>query len=323
MEHKYIFNKNLQFIKKYDGNIFIDKSFRNEDLKNRFMFFKVLKWQFSKLFTKKKELKEYNLKVIKSDFLNSNKDMIVWLGHSTFFIIIDGKTVLTDPLFYDLPFIKRLAGLPCKVEELKQIDYILISHGHRDHLDIKSIKKLIELNPNVKFLIPLNMGKILQKYTKNYEEAGWFQKFNSEIDITLLPAYHWHRRGLMDFNKILWGSFLIQNSKTSIYFGGDSAYSKHFKEIKKVANIDIALISIGAYKPKFIMSNSHTSPNEAIKASNDLGAKVFIPMHYGTYKLSDEPLYEPIDLLYSNQNKLKAKLQELNIGEIKEINELF
>lgn len=290
----------------------INNEFRNEDLKKRFMLFKVLKWKMN--IFRRQQKSNYRLKVVENS-LKSDKDMIVWLGHASFFIQIDGIRLLTDPLFYNLPFIKRLAKLPCEIEDFKNIDYILLSHAHRDHLDIKSIKKLIELNPNVKFLTPLGMGKVLKKYTHNIEEAGWFQKYTSKIEITFLPTYHWSRRGLNDFNRVLWGSFLIKSKKSSIYFSGDSAYGEHFKEIAKICDIDIALLSIGAYKPEFIMKHSHLSPTEAIEASNDLKAKTFIPMHYGTYILSDEPLHEPIELIYKNRDKLKANLKELNIGE--------
>lgn len=216
---------------------------------------------------------------------------------------------------------KTGAGLPCEITEIQNLDYILLSHGHRDHFDKNSLKPILKNNPDVEFLTPLGMRPLLNKLgSTSYQEAGWWQEFQVEEDVSIhfLPAIHWNRRGITDFNQMLWGSFLISDGDTNIYFAGDSAYGAHFQEIGSFyGKIDHCLMPIGAYKPIYFMKDAHISPDDAVTAFNELGAKHFIPMHYGTYDLSDEPLGEPIRMMrdFHNQGQLEGELNELAIGE--------
>lgn len=299
-ETKYVNNPTLNTIKDgYQGNLLIDGEFTNSKTKDENSFFKVLKWKFTKNPQREEKKNEtYKVAVNKdNDFLNSDQDMIVWLGHSTFYIQIDKVKILTDPVFFDLPFIKRKAEFPIAPEDIKNIDYLLLSHGHRDHLDIPSLKVLLSNNPSIKILGPLKISTLFNEldFKGEIQEAGWYQQFKSDtMDIVFLPSKHWHRRGFNDFNKVLWGSFYIKGKNKSIYFAGDTAYGNHFKEIHKtIPSIDYCLMSIGAYKPSFLMNLFHVNPEEAFKAYQELHAKYFIPMHYGTFDLADEPLGEP------------------------------
>jgi len=151
------------------------------------------------------------------------------------------------------------------------------------------------------------------------EEAGWYQRYDiGNLDITFMPSQHWHRRGLFDFNKVLWGGFHLNTHRRSIYFPGDTAYSGLFGEFRELmGDPDICLLPIGAYKPEFIMKESHTSPAEAVQAFNDLGGKTLVPMHYGTYDLSDEPLGEPLRWMreLEAEGKNKGDLRVLDVGE--------
>ena len=142
-------------------------------------------------------------------------------------------------------------------------------------------------------------------------EFGLIDRLTKDFKITLLPAKHWGRRGLSDTNKTLWGSFLIKD----IYFAGDTSYSSHFKEIGEKYKIRKALMPIGAYKPEFIMKSNHMNPQEAIQGSLDLKADEVIPMHYGTFKLSDEDFGEPIIWATEESLKQKISLKRLDVGE--------
>jgi L-ascorbate metabolism protein UlaG (beta-lactamase superfamily) len=319
----YLLNSKLPVIKEgWKGNLLIDDKFVNGDKPDNISFNAFIKWQFSKNPQKQeKKADKSRVEVLTNhNFIKSPDDMIVWLGHASFFIRINGITILTDPCYFDMLFVKRLAVLPCSVSELKGIDYVLISHNHRDHLDSKSIKEIFKNNPNALALLPLRTGKLIEKLSGKFEDAGWFQKFSTsgKIKIYFMPSHHWCRRGLTDNNEMLWGSFIIQSDSTTIYFAGDTKFDTHFEEISKFfPKIDYALMPIGAYKPSYIMQQAHMSPQEAVEAANNLKTKTFVPMHYATYDLSDEPIGEPLRLLKNlkEDGTLKSELKVLKIGE--------
>lgn len=317
---KFVENRELETIKKkWKGNVKIGNEFSNREEKEvQIMPLDILKWKFSKnpQATEKKE-DTFRLNVMENQaFLHSNKDMIVWLGHASFFIRINGKTILTDPVLGNLSFIKRLTGNACATDSIKNIDYILLSHGHRDHFDKPTLKTIFKNNPDVEALIPLELNEYFDKNNIKNQQAGWYQKYNTtdEIEIYFMPARHWNRRGAFDFNKNLWGSFIIKSKDKTIYFSGDTAYGAHFKEINTYfGEIDYSLLSIGAYKPANIMKDSHMTPLETLLAHKDLQSKVFIPMHFATYDLSDEPIGEPKRILEKEMKNNTIKF--LDVGE--------
>lgn len=271
----------------------------------------LLKWQIMKN-PQKAEKKNDTWKLgcrTDSDFLMSSADCIVWLGHASFFIRLSGITLLIDPILFDVSLVKRKSKLPVDPEALKNIDYILISHDHRDHCDAKSLKLLAKNNPHATYLTGLNVDQVIKKITKSssIQAAGWYQQYNTlpEIKISYVPSRHWGRRYLTDTNVRLWGGYVIEGAGKTIYFGGDSGYGSHFADIAKIFPcIDYALIGIGAYKPEFFMGQSHLSPIDSIKAFKDTKAQYLIPMHYGTFDLSDEPLGDPIHVLQQEEKRL-------------------
>jgi L-ascorbate metabolism protein UlaG (beta-lactamase superfamily) len=313
-------NQNLETIRTdWKGNVKIGKEYTNgEERDVQIMPLDLLKWKFSKNPQEDEKKKDtFRLKVNENQaFLYSKKDMIVWLGHASFFIRINGKTILTDPVFGDVSFIKRLAGLACDVNSFKAIDYILLSHGHRDHFDKNTLEVLLHNNPNVEALIPLELNAYFDKKKIKNQQAGWYQKYktNKSIEVFFMPAKHWNRRSALDFNRNLWGSFLIRFNGKTIYFSGDTSYGDHFKETSQIfGSIDYCLLSVGAYKPEIIMKDTHMSPTEALQAFKDLNGKMMIPMHFATYDLSDEPIGEPVRLL--EKEKTNYNIQFLNIGD--------
>lgn len=317
-------NKNLQFVKKgWSGNP-IDKhnQYMNLDGLSARGTKDVFKWKVlhkNKYATQRKN-QQTNVKVHKNmDFLNSADDGITWLGHATFLFCIGGTKIITDPILYDIWPLKRFTDLPCKANQLTGVDIILLSHNHRDHADAKSMKKITQLNPNAIIYTGLEIGNLLQTWGIKNEiiEAGWYQsfpRFKNDLEITYLPAKHWNRRYLHDLNRMLWGSFMISHNDKNIYFGADSGLGVHFEEIGLMYNIDVAILGIGAYEPKWFMSLSHTSPSDAIVAKKQLNATSMIPMHYGTFDLSDEPIFNPKETLLrlsSGRDDIKI----LDIGE--------
>lgn len=254
-----------------------------------------------------------------SDFLNRTNDGITWLGHATFVFCIGGVKIITDPILYDIWPLQRFTELPCEVDQLTGFDVILLSHNHRDHADKTSMKKITNLNPDAVIYTGLEISSLLEGWNiKNkIVEAGWYQSFpkiDNNIEITYLPAKHWNRRFFHDLNRMLWGSFMITHNGKNIYFGADSGLGVHFEEIGNLYDIDIAILGIGAYEPIWFMNLSHTSPAGALEAKEQLKAKTMIPMHYGTFDLSDEPIFNPKKVLI-DLSKERNDIAILDIGE--------
>jgi L-ascorbate metabolism protein UlaG (beta-lactamase superfamily) len=284
----------------------------------------VFKWMTSRN-PQRKEKNEDTFRLNRSTdptFLNHDLDCIVWLGHASFFIRLSGVNMLIDPVFFDVPFVKRYSAHAFAPSTFKKLDYLLISHDHQDHCQQKSISQITAQNPNVKILTGLNMESLLRPWCKNIsiEMAGWYQQYktNSEVEIYFLSSRHWSKRGLSDENKRLWGAYIIRSKNKTIYFSGDTGYGNHFKEVKKLfPNINVAIIGIGAYKPEWFMHPNHVSPQDAIKGFHDLGAGIFIPMHYGTFDVSDEPVGEPLRIIKAleRENKIRGVVKALSLGE--------
>ena len=278
-------------------------------------------WKWGKKEKKKIKKKDsYTLPYSSPEtFFNSKQDGIVWLWHASFYIRLNGANIITDPVFYKLPFIKNISHHPKNpLLVMKDLDYLVISHDHRDHLDVRTLKKLTHIFPNVRCFTGMNMKSLLRKFHfKEIQCASWYQKYNISKDISLyfLPAKHRWKRGIFDTNKRLWGSFIIKTKNTCIYFWWDSWYDSHFKEIGKLfPKIDYALIGIGAYEPKLFSKNNHTSPEEAIQAAKDLWATYIIPMHYGTFDITNEAPSEPLNRFseaMKQETELKAIILDL------------
>lgn len=284
-----------------------DGCFINPDYPFELGWKDVLKW---KLLTKNpyqehKKNDPWRPAVVKNDnFLHHDRNAFVWLGHASYFFRLNGMNMLIDPVFGKLaPLASRYSELPVSPEKFQKIDLILISHDHRDHCDGTSLKLLLKNNPQAKIITGLNMHSVLSGWSNGNSvvEMGWFQVFENEaagLKIFYLPTRHWCRRWLTDTNQRLWGAFVFQTDELTVYFGADSGYGKHYREASAIfPKIDYAFLGIGAFAPEWFMHSNHMSPADAWQAFHDLGAAKMIPMHYGTFDLSDEPLGEPERLL--------------------------
>ena len=285
---------------------------------------KVLKWKLSSLFVKKRawvEDDDFKLTVhpLRSTDLQRDDDFIVWLGHATFYMQIDGVKILTDPVFGDVPLTPRLAKFPIDGATLDP-DIILISHGHYDHLDMSSLALLDIYAKQTKVVMPLKLSSYFKKPIDGVE-LDWYEACEHlGIHIEAVPASHWHRRGMFDFNSALWCSFVIKSKNKTLFFAGDSAMDGHFQEIaQKVAPIDIALMPIGAYEPRAIMKDNHMNPQEALDATKMLGAKQMIPYHYATFKLTSEPIGEPHSWMKRLAKETDVDVDILDVGKVVEI----
>jgi L-ascorbate metabolism protein UlaG (beta-lactamase superfamily) len=310
---EYINNPTLKTIKKrFIGNKVINGKF--VDLRSRCKnVWDIVKWRTS---SASRPLTRSKKKVISTKQLSglprTRSDYIYWLGHATFLIQMNGIKILTDPCLTSPPLTRRHTPSPILAKYIHP-DYLLISHGHFDHLDRDTIK---HFHHSIA-LIPLRMSKIIKEInpTISTQEAGWFQKYDLDdnIKIYFLPALHWYRRSLIDINEILWGSFVIQTPKHTIFFAGDTGYAEHFQDIGKLFDIDLAILPIGAYSPRWLTKDQHMDPQDALRAFKDLKAKRMIPMHFGTFHLSEEPLDEPEKRL--RKIAKREKITYLSVGE--------
>lgn len=292
--------------------------------------YSIFKWQLSEnIFESEKLNDPYKLNVRDPQpFLESDEDGILWLGHASFYIRLNGIGILTDPIFGKPSFFDRLVEVPSQLEHIRQVDYVLLSHDHRDHMDEASLRSIARKFPNAAFLAGLRSEDFLDEWTTPGNPrmtAGWYQEFptpraviGDSVRIYFHPVRHWSQRFVLDVNWRLWGAYVIQTKKATIYFGGDSGYGRHYREVGQLhPKIDYFLVGIGAYEPRWIMEPNHNNPDEAFQAFRDSGAKVMVPMHYGTFDLSDEPPGAPIRTMQkiSGEAGLSDRVRLLEINE--------
>jgi len=320
------FNPELKIIKQgYEGNRTRHGRFINEYTSNAiFSLRKASLYVIRKRKTKKAMREEvHTIPIMHMDKLPTKQvDSLVWLGHASFLLTLNKQRILIDPHLSSYFYLKRKTIIPCQAEVITDINYVCISHAHHDHLDKPTLKKITGAK-NALMLVPLGVKKIIDKTNKTFtvQEAGWFQQFKiaKGLQIFFLPAKHWSNRTAWDMNKSLWGSFLFQTKNKTIFFCGDSAYTNHFKEIHELfPHIDISIMPIGAYEPADIMLPNHMSPLQSVKAFSELKAKTFIPMHYGTFELSDDSSEISLQLLRAEMAKQRQgkKLIIPAVGEV-------
>lgn len=304
------------------GNPVVRGKFMNRQHRFRPGMGSVLKWRLSPNPQRQEKRNErWNPKM---HFLRSLDGVVgnslIWLGHNSFFLQLAGKRIMFDPVFGDIPFVRRQSNFPANPDIFRNIDYLLISHDHFDHLDRKSVAILVENNPQMHLFCGLETGELIQNWfpTLAVTEAGWYQQIEDEtIKITFLPAQHWSKRSVGDGGRRLWGAFMVQGDGISIYYSGDTGYSRHFREIPELfGSPDYALVGIGAYKPRWFMQPNHISPYDALTASAEMAASLTIPMHYGTFDLSDEPLNDPPKVFAAEAKKRKIEIYVPELGEI-------
>jgi L-ascorbate metabolism protein UlaG (beta-lactamase superfamily) len=221
---------------------------------------------------------------------------LTWIGHASWLIQLDGVSVLVDPVFSESlgPGIRRQRPPAITSNALPNIDAQLVTHNHRDHLDLPSLTSVQR-----PVIAGLGLAEFFNGHGLACTELAWWESTRvGPVTVRFVPSQHWSRRGLNDANATLWGGFIIEGSSARIYHSGDTAYFGGFTEIgKRFGPIDAALLPIGAYDPAWFMSKQHMNPEEAARAFSDLGAREFVAMHWGTFRLTDEPLDEPPERL--------------------------
>jgi N-acyl-phosphatidylethanolamine-hydrolysing phospholipase D len=284
------------------------KGFRNVYTSEENSFWDFLKWQWQRRFKKIPGPESYHFEMAKNNpaFLHSDKDhpSLTWIGHATVLLQLNGKNILTDPLFSQRSSPVQWAG-PKRVvppgvsmENLPQIHMVLISHDHYDALDEPSIMELFKRpgGEDTVFFVPLGLQKWFNKrgITRVFEMDWWDNTRIDNFSVTAVPVQHWSKRGIISARQTLWAGWVIEVADFRFFFAGDSGYCPHFKEIgEKFDKIDLAAIPIGAYEPRWFMAKYHVSPEESVKVHQDINSLKSVGIHWGTFILTDEPLDEP------------------------------
>ncbi|MEU0271552.1 MBL fold metallo-hydrolase [Streptomyces sp. NPDC006307] len=227
---------------------------------------------------------------------------VSWAGHASWVLRIGGLTVLTDPVWS-----RRILGTPARItpvgvrwEDLPPVDAVVISHNHYDHLDAPTLKRL---PPDTPVFVPAGLGRWFRRrrFTRVTELDWWEAAELGGVRFDFVPSHHWSKRTLTDTCRSLWGGWVLTDSAgRRVYFAGDTGYGHWFTEIgRRHPGIDLALLPIGAYAPRWWLRDVHTDPEEAVQAFQDLGADVMVPMHWATFVLSSEPVLEPLTRLHA------------------------
>lgn len=240
---------------------------------------------------------------------------ISWIGHASMLVQSGGLNVLTDPVFSERASPVQIAG-PKRaqppgfaLEQLPAIDVVVISHNHYDHLDRASVVSLDyrarQSGARTLFLVPLGVGRLLNNLgITDVVELDWWQSHTVRaVEFHLTPVQHWSARSLGDRNESLWGGWVVLAPDLHWYFSGDTGYSRDFIDTRDHfatrngaaggGGFDVALIPVGAYEPRWFMAAQHLDPAQAVQVHKDLGARVSIGVHWGTFPLTDEPLDQP------------------------------
>lgn len=285
-----------------------------DDLKS---FWTVMKWKITSSpveWPERLPIKNYPMRPLTP----TEKINATFINHATFLLQFPGVNVLTDPVFservspYTFAGPKRVKAPGIPFESLPPVDVVVISHNHYDHLDIEALK-MIDAKFKPLFLVPLGDEKLLKKNgIQNVKALDWWEEVRvKDVRVIFAPSQHWSARSLWDKNECLWGSYMIDSGAQKVYFAGDTGYGKHFLDIKgRLGSPDLALLPIGAYKPRWFMKYYHMDPEEAVKAHLDLGADRSIAMHFGTFQLTDEGIDEP-------ERDLKLMLEKYKIPDNK------
>ncbi|NLU72849.1 hypothetical protein HCC61_09200 [Streptomyces sp. HNM0575] len=262
---------------------------------------------------------------------------VTWAGHASWVVRAGGLTVLTDPVWS-----RRILGTPARVTppgvawaDLPRIDAVVVSHNHYDHLDAPTLRRLPRGTP---LFVPAGLGRWCRRrgFT-SVTELDWWEAAElpgddgRRVRFEFVPAHHWSRRTLTDTCRSLWGGWVLtvsgdglgrrhgpERREQRVYFAGDTGYGHWFPEIgDRCPGIDLALLPVGAYEPRWMLRPVHMTPEEAVRACRDVGARAMAPMHYGTFLLSAEPPMQPLERVraaWAAAGRTRGDLWDLPVG---------
>ena len=248
-----------------------------------------------------------------------------WLGHSTVLIEIDGHRVLTDPVWgtraspFRLLGPKRFQPVPLRLRQMPEVDVVVISHDHYDHLDYPTIRALAR-HSAVPFVTSLGVGAHLQAWgvaAERITELDWWESHRvpgTGLTITAAPSQHFSGRGLTDRNATLWSSMVVRTDRHSVFFSGDTGLTTQYAEIReRLGPFDLVMLEVGAHHPAW--GDIHLGPVNALRAHALLGGGAFLPVHWGTFSLAMHAWDEPVETLLRLSQSEDSPLLLPRLGE--------
>jgi L-ascorbate metabolism protein UlaG (beta-lactamase superfamily) len=284
------------FPKHFDG-----KRFYNPDAPQARRFPDVIRWKLTSRAEPSPRFVSDVQQSIPPQRVETGGVRVTLVNHSTVLLQQKGWNILTDPIWSERaspvawagPRRRRIPGVSW--EHLPQIDVVLLSHNHYDHLDLATLRLLAVRGDSI-FVVPYGVGGLLRSENIGpVHQLDWGESLPvTGGTVHCVPALHFSSRGLFDANRTLWCGYVIECEKRLIYFAGDTAFGEHFAQIQeKLGSPDVALLPIGAYQPRWFMSPVHMGPDEAVKAHKILAAKTSIAIHHGTFQLADDGIDTP------------------------------
>lgn len=244
---------------------------------------------------------------------DAEKVRITWIGHASFFLQFAGHSVIVDPNWakWHGP-VKRQRKPGLDLHGVPEVDLVLVTHAHFDHLHKPSLK-ILQAREGI--VVPLGSGSLVKRlgFPAIHEMRIWDSLTFDELEIIHTPSHHWGARFIHDTHRD-YGGYIVRAGGKSVFHCGDSAYFDGFKAIGERYEIDVALMPIGAYESPS-GRDVHMNPEEAVRAFTDLGAKALIPMHYGTFPLGNEPHHEPVERLLIEADRLDIREQVIILEE--------
>lgn len=245
---------------------------------------------------------------------------LTWIGHASFLASFGARHFLVDPVFSTriATIVPRHCPPGLRPDQVPPLAAALVTHCHYDHLDRRSI---CALPPTVPVVVPLGVEALMRDWGRQQViQLDWWESIEfADARVTLVPSRHWSRRGLLDTNRTLWGGYVIETDRGAVYHAGDSAWFDGFKTIgERFPALLAALLPIGGYDPGWFMEKHHLNPEQAGEAFLALGARHLVPMHWGTFRLTDEPLMEPIERMqrwWDARATAGKRLHCLSVGE--------
>lgn len=301
------------------------QKFRNlDDIPHERSFSGLLRWRIERLQERKPIGKGAPAPRVDNDgraLLGAPQDAITWIGHASWLVQLARRSILIDPVLFDriAVTIPRLVKPGLALDALPEIDAVLVTHNHLDHMDAPSLRALARRPESPLFIVPQGLSPWFASrgFARCVELAWWQSVRVGECTVTFVPSQHWSRRSIADEDRSHWGGYMIESGSTRVYHSGDTAYFSGFSLIRERAGAPTAaLLPIGAYEPRWFMRSQHMNPEDSAQAFVDLGAERFYAMHWGTFVLTDEPVDQPPEFIRSVWSERKLPPHALSIPPV-------